>query len=254
MSCRCSDLMRYIGKKRRNVYPEVECKCRKMGCLRQQSEHPKPESYHPPPPIFNPLLCCLIFPICEMETIPLSFVLLCPEELEWARPFKRTLKTDYWFSLLCATLPTMKRYLRKKVQFCFAKKAMLTFHQKHLTALIVRWKSAVFDRAICKLCQCYVVLHHQPGPGVLYFFPYFLWGIMCCDFDLGHFLSSGGLSSSCFSASTEYHLQPKKYDFLLLKWVRPFWFFNHKQWSSEKKSRGIRTWEPLWLLMWNRPV
>lgn len=188
----------------------------------------------PTPSLFNPLLCCLIFPICEMETIPLSFVLLCPEELEWARPFKRTLKTDYCFSLLCATLPTMKRYLRIKVQFCFARKVMLTFHQKHFTALIVRWKSAVFDRAISNLCQCYVVLHHQPGPGVFYFYPYFLWGIMCCDFDLGHFLSSGGLSSSCFSASSEYRSQPKKYDFLLLKWVRPFWFFNHKQWSSEK--------------------
>lgn len=111
---------------------------------------------------------------------------------------------------------------------------MLTFHQKYFTALIVRWKSALFDRAICNLCQCYVVLHRQPGPDVFYFFPYFLWGIMCCGFDLGHFLSSAGLRSSCFSASSEYHLQPKKYDFLLLKWLRPFWFFNRKQWSSEE--------------------
>lgn len=64
----------------------------------------------------------LIFRICEMETIAFSFVLPCPEELEWARPFRRTLKIDYCFSLLCATLPTMKCYLRIKVQICLAKK------------------------------------------------------------------------------------------------------------------------------------
>lgn len=104
---------------------------------------------------------------------------------------------------------------------------MLTFHQKY--HCFVRQKSAVFDRVICKLCQFYVVLHDQPGSGEFYFFPYFQGGIMCCGFDLGHFLSSGGLSFSCFYASSEYHLQTKKYDFLLLKWVRPFWRFNHKQ-------------------------
>lgn len=171
-----------------------------------------------------------------METILLHFVLLCPEELEWARPFKRTLKTDYCFTLLCATLLTMKGYFRIKVQFCSTMEVMLTFHQNY--HCFVRWKSAVFDRVICKLYQCYGVLHDEPGPGVFYFFPCFLRGIMCCDFDLGHFLSSGGLSFSCFSASSEYHLQTKKYDFLILEWVWPFWCFNHKQWSSEKNPEA----------------
>lgn len=134
MSCRCSELMHYIGEKHRNVYPEVECKCKEMSCPRLQSEHTKPES-HQHPLQFNSLLCCFIFPIYEMETIPLSFVLLCPEELERARPFKKTLKIDYWFSLLCATLPTIKRYLRIKVQLCFARKVILTFHQKQILLL-----------------------------------------------------------------------------------------------------------------------
>lgn len=172
--------------------------------LKLQSEHPKTESHQHPlsNPQFNPLLCCLIFPICQMETIPLSFVLLCPEELEWARPFKRSLKTDYWFSLLCATLPTTKWYLRIKVQFRSAKKEMLTFHQNQLTVFSCEMEIICVDRDICNLCQCYVVLHYQSGPGVLHFFPYFQWGIMCCDFVLGHFLSSGGLSSNCFSVSS----------------------------------------------------
>lgn len=134
----------------------------------------------------------------------------------------------------------MKWYLRIKVQCCSAKNIILTFHQKHFTTLIVRWESAVFDRGICNLCQCCVVLHHQPSPGMFYFFLCFLWEIMCSDFDLRHFLSSEGLSFSCFSASSEYHLQHKKYDFLLLKWVRPFWFFNHKQWSLEKNPEEYR--------------
>lgn len=128
--------------------------------------------------------------------------------------------------------------MRIKVQFCLALKWCYPYTKK--SCCFVECNSAGLDRAICNHCKCYVVLHHQPGPGV--FFSLFLGGIMCCDFDLIHFLSSGGLSSSCFSDISEYHLQTKKYDFLLLKWVRPFSFFNHKQWSSEKYPKEYGLW------------
>lgn len=112
-------------------------------------------------------------------------------------------------------------------------KVMLSFRQKHLTSLIVKWKSEGLDRVICNHRQCFC----STSLDLVYFIFSLLSGGDCvlwlwpCTFP---FFFSGGLSCSCFSASSEYNLQPKKYDFLLLKWVKPFWFFNHKQWSSEK--------------------